>query len=60
MADEGKAVLLVSSELPELMGMSDRVVMLASGAIGGEFRREEFSQETLLAAAMGREATRQR
>ena len=51
---EGKAVILVSSELPELMGMSDRIIMLANGRIGGEFARAEFSQERLLAAAMGR------
>jgi D-xylose transport system ATP-binding protein len=50
----GKAVILVSSELPELMGMSDRIMMLAEGRIGGEFTRAEFSQEKLLAAAMGR------
>jgi len=51
---EGKAVILVSSELPELMGMSDRIIMLHAGAIGGEFARADFSQEKLLAAAMGR------
>jgi D-xylose transport system ATP-binding protein len=51
---EGKAVILVSSELPELMGMSDQIVMLSEGRIGGEFSRAEFSQEKLLAAAMGR------
>jgi D-xylose transport system ATP-binding protein len=50
---EGKAVILVSSELPELMGMSDRIIMLHEGQIGGEFSRSEFSQERLLAAAMG-------
>lgn len=50
---EGKAVILVSSELPELMGMSDRIVMLHEGQIGGHFTRAEFSQERLLAAAMG-------
>ena len=52
----GKAVILVSSELPELMGMSDRIIMLAAGRIGGEFARGEFTQEKLLAAAMGRAA----
>lgn len=51
---EGKAVVLVSSELPELMGMSDRILMLCEGRIGGEFIRKEFTQERLLAAAMGR------
>lgn len=53
---EGKAVILVSSELPELMGMSDRVIMLHEGRIGGEFSRREFTQERLLAAAMGHAA----
>jgi len=51
---DGCAVVLVSSELPELMGMSDRIIMLAEGRIGGEFERHEYSQEKLLAAAMGR------
>ncbi len=54
---EGKAVILVSSELPELMGMSDRILMLCEGRIGGEFVRGEFTQEALLAAAMGRKQT---
>ncbi len=53
---EGKAVILVSSELPELMGMSDRIIMLCEGRIGGEFTRADFTQEALLAAAMGRHA----
>ena len=53
---EGKAVVLVSSELPELMGMSDRIIMLTAGRIGGAFARADFSQEKLLAAAMGRGA----
>ena len=53
---EGKAVILVSSELPELMGMSDRIIMLTAGRIGGAFARADFSQEKLLAAAMGRGA----
>jgi D-xylose transport system ATP-binding protein len=49
----GKAVLLVSSELPELIGMSDRILILHEGRIGGEFDRAEATQEKLLAAAMG-------
>ena len=52
----GKAVILVSSELPELMGMSDRIIMLTAGRIGGAFARADFAQEKLLAAAMGRGA----
>jgi D-xylose transport system ATP-binding protein len=50
---EGEAVILVSSELPELMGMSDRIIMLHEGTVGGEFARADFAQEKLLAAAMG-------
>ena len=49
----GKAVILVSSEMPELMGLSDRIVMLAEGRVGGTFDRADFSQEKLLAAAIG-------
>jgi len=50
---QGKAVVLVSSELPELMGMSDRILMLHDGRVGGEFARGNFTQEALMHAAMG-------
>jgi D-xylose transport system ATP-binding protein len=53
LTEEGKAVLLVSSELPELIGMSDRIVMLHEGRIGGEFAHAEATQERLMEAAMG-------
>jgi len=49
----GKAVVLVSSELPELIGMSDRILMLHTGRVTGEFQRSEATQERLLSAAMG-------
>jgi len=55
LTDAGKAVVLVSSELPELIGMSDRILMLHEGRIGGEFNHSEATQEKLLAAAMGQE-----
>jgi D-xylose transport system ATP-binding protein len=51
----GKAVVLVSSELPELMGMSDRIVMLHEGRVGGAFTRAEATPERLLRAAMGQD-----
>lgn len=53
LTDAGKAVVLVSSELPELIGMSDRILMLHEGRVGGEFSYSEATQERLLAAAMG-------
>jgi D-xylose transport system ATP-binding protein len=52
----GQAVVLVSSELPELIGLSDRILMLHEGRIGGEFTGREATQEHLLAAAMGQHA----
>jgi D-xylose transport system ATP-binding protein len=54
---EGKAVVLVSSELPELLGMSDRVLVLYEGTVTGEFDRASATPEKVLAAAMGRGAT---
>jgi D-xylose transport system ATP-binding protein len=53
LTSEGKAVLLVSSELPELIGMSDRILILHEGRIGGEFTHAEATQERLMEAAMG-------
>ncbi len=53
LTDAGKAVVLVSSELPELMGLSDRILMLHEGRVGGEFTRTEATPEKLLAAALG-------
>jgi D-xylose transport system ATP-binding protein len=50
----GQAIVLVSSELGELMGISDRIVMLCEGRVGGGFERGSATQEGLLAAAMGR------
>jgi D-xylose transport system ATP-binding protein len=54
----GQAIVLVSSELPELMGISDRIIMLHEGRIGGEFSRAGATQELLVAAAMGRSPAR--
>ena len=48
----GNAVVLVSSELPELMGMSDRIIMLGEGRPSRTFVRGEWSADALLAAAM--------
>ncbi|HEY3665947.1 MAG TPA: sugar ABC transporter ATP-binding protein [Polyangiaceae bacterium] len=54
LCSEGKAVILVSSELPELLGMSDRIMMLAGGRSGGTFLSADATQERLLSAALGR------
>lgn len=48
---EGKAILMISSEMEELMGMSDRIIVLAEGDMTGELGKGEFSQETIMAFA---------
>lgn len=49
---EGKAILMISSEMEELMGMSDRIVVLSEGKITGELNKDEFSQETIMSYAL--------
>jgi len=49
----GGAVIIISSELPELIGVCDRILVLSQGQIRGELKREEFSQEKILALATG-------
>lgn len=56
LAMEGKAILMVSSELPEILGMSDRVLVVHNGRITGEFSRAEATQEKIMQAATGTEA----
>ncbi|MEV4803726.1 multiple monosaccharide ABC transporter ATP-binding protein [Nonomuraea sp. NPDC049421] len=48
LADEGKAVLVISSELPELLGLCDRIYALSEGRITGEVPRQEATQESLM------------
>ncbi len=51
---DGLSVILVSSEMPEVLGMSDRILVMHEGRISGEFSRAEATQEKLLAAAIGK------
>ncbi|MGG6309285.1 sugar ABC transporter ATP-binding protein [Paenibacillus macerans] len=53
LAEQGKAILMVSSELPELIGMCDRIYVMAQGTVTGEIGREDFSQETIMKYATG-------
>ncbi len=55
LTEAGLAVVLVSSELPELLGMSDRILMMRQGRVAGEFPRAQATQERLIAAALGQE-----
>jgi ABC-type sugar transport system ATPase subunit len=49
----GMGILLITSELPELLAMSDRIITLHRGRISAEFRREQATQEKIIQAAMG-------
>jgi rhamnose transport system ATP-binding protein len=51
LANRGVAILMISSELPEILGMSDRVLVMREGRITGEFTRAEATQEKLMASA---------
>lgn len=51
LAEQGMAIIVISSELPEVIGMSDRIVTFCEGNLTGEFAKEEASQEKLLDAA---------
>ncbi|HHC7307166.1 TPA: ribose ABC transporter ATP-binding protein RbsA [Vibrio campbellii] len=51
---DGMSIILVSSEMPEVLGMSDRIMVMHEGRITGEFDAKDADQETLLACAVGR------
>ncbi|MFZ1382432.1 MAG: ABC transporter ATP-binding protein, partial [Scrofimicrobium sp.] len=48
LANEGKAVLFISSELPELLGICDRIYTMSQGRITGEIEANEADQEVLM------------
>ncbi|HEY5747880.1 MAG TPA: D-xylose ABC transporter ATP-binding protein, partial [Chryseolinea sp.] len=51
LVESGKAVLMISSEMGEVMGMSDRIIVLREGRISGALDRKEFNQETIMGFA---------
>ena len=53
LAHQGIAILMISSELPEVLAMSDRILVMREGHMMGEFTREEATQEKVMAAATG-------
>ena len=54
LARRGVGIVMISSELPEILGMSDRILVMHEGRITGEFPRETATQEAILASASGR------
>ena len=50
---QGKSIIMISSEMPELIGMSDRILVMYEGRIAGELKRDEFDQELILKIGSG-------
>lgn len=53
LAEQGMAILMISSELPEILGMSDRIAVMHAGTLTATFDRTEANQQAILAAALG-------
>ena len=53
LVEGGRSVLMISSEMEELIGMSDRIIVLAEGKMTGELQKEEFNSDTIMAYASG-------
>ena len=59
LAEEGVGILFVSSEMPEILGMSDRIIVMHEGRISGELARAQFSEEAVMQLATGRQSSEQ-
>ena len=53
LVESGRSVLMISSEMEELIGMSDRIIVLAEGEMTGELQKEQFNSDTIMAYASG-------
>ena len=51
LAESGKGIIVVSSEMPELIGICDRILVMSGGRIAGEVERDEFTQERIMSLA---------
>jgi ribose transport system ATP-binding protein len=51
MAAQGKGIIIVSSELPELIGICHRIIVFSNGKVSGEVERDNFNQEEILSLA---------
>ena len=57
MAADGKAIVMISSDMEEILGMSDRIIVLYEGRVAGELKKAQFSQENILTLASGMEVS---
>ena len=53
LVSQGKVIIIISSDMPELLGMADRIVVMHEGEVMGSLEKEEFSQERILTLASG-------
>jgi len=53
LTNQGKGIIMISSEMPEIIGMSDNVIVMHNGEITGRFQREELTQEKIMISAAG-------
>ena len=51
LAQQGIGILMISSEMPEIIGMSDRVIVMCQGRVTGEFQRGQLSQVEIMTSA---------
>ncbi len=56
LAGEGMAIMLISSEMPELLALSDRIVVMHGGRLSRPFEKDEMTEEAIVAAALGKDA----
>ncbi len=53
LANDGLAIIMISSDMEELLGMSDRIIVLSEGKVAGEVPKEQFNQDHILDLASG-------
>jgi ribose transport system ATP-binding protein len=58
LAEQGKAIVMISSELEEILRMSDRIIVMCEGRITGELARKEATQERIMELGTRREAAK--
>ncbi|MGF6752543.1 ABC-type sugar transport system ATPase subunit [Paraburkholderia sp. MM5482-R1] len=57
LAERGCAIVMISSELPEVLGVSDRIVVMRQGRISGELARKDATEQSVLSLALPQSST---
>ena len=59
LAQQGYAIIMISSEMPEILGMCDRIMVMCEGRVSGELSRQEATQEKILELAMTKQTAKE-